>query len=133
MKLLYTLIILFALSFANDELHFKNGTIYYGVYTGTSDYKVFFKSDDNFTLQIIDVNLISHIIDDGNAITVQDLQIQNKYLKASKSRIGGLIIAAGAVVLHTYPDATNTESKTIQWRVGIVLISIGGLLIMMGV
>ena len=150
MKLLYTLIILSAFSFAEDELHLLNGTIYYGLYGGTSNYQVLFKAKEMPAMQSVNIAIIDFLIDDGITITKQDLQSQNvielkntnKQIDSKKGYLGGLLIAVGGGFLFSNLDKEMNDDETIEdfadrvngtAKIGYGLIIIGGLLVAMGI
>ena len=94
MKLLYTLIILFAFSFAEDELHLLNGTIYHGKYFGISGSEVFFKVDESYSLQPVEISKIDYLIADNIKISNLDFVILNKNNTKLKDEISeaGLLL-----------------------------------------
>ena len=119
-KLLIFTIILFAFSFAKDELHLYSGTIYYGKYFGISGTEVFFKADESYSLQPIEISKIDYLIVDKIKISNLDFVILNKNNTKFKDEI-----SKAGLLLDSFRD--NYYSGTLVSFIGSGITTYGSL------
>ena len=135
-KLLFFTIILFAFSFAKDEVHLFDGTIKYGKYIGISGNEVFFKIDDYYYLEAFKVSKIDYLMIDNNKISNSAFVVINRNNTNIKDEIskagllldsfrdkyyqGMLINTFGAGLMIFGSGTQNPVFYYIGWGVSIV-------------
>jgi len=131
--------------------------IFKGEYLGTLDSKVYIREKNGKPKGHNCIQVIS-ILDNNrkpiefdcslNTYTPESITEIDDNIFTNKPVIGGSLIAIGGILLHTYPDdplcisneceslndyKEYTDKKQLQWRSGIILISIGSILVALGI
>ena len=144
MKLLYTLIILFAFSFAQSGRLFLSADNamninFDKICDGYIEYSI--KKNGIISFKSIEIDKVCALyLDDGTEIisTAEcfiDNSTESIVPKGKKGRIGRLFIKGGAILIYV-PLSVQFEADKDSWislMSGIVLISIGGILVTLGI
>ena len=156
-RLIILLLIVGCVFAQKDYLVLKNGDKHWIRYVATADDGTvrvqIYESNNSITSTSFNLDEIYSLTLEDGSIAIEppvDFELPKGKVKRywEEGYTGGLLIMAGALLLHTYPDdpfcisnecssmddyKEYADKKQLQWRAGIILIALGGFFVVLGI